>query len=222
MSSTTLSQFINLEVAGQSVEIHGDGTLRFPEVSALCVADLHLGKDATFRSSGIPVPGGVNEQTLDRLSDSIRESECRDCYILGDLIHNRDSMTKEVIDGFTDFIRRHPAVNFVLVRGNHDRHIGSWPAGWTMTVEASGRIGEVSLCHDVDTSSADFRVGGHWHPVMKLTGAADSVRCRCFVLDRQHLVLPAFGEFTGGRVQRPAPGQTLFPITGSSIGRRAG
>jgi uncharacterized protein len=42
-----------------------------PAAKTLFVADLHLGKAATFRAFGAPAPTGVSEETLRRLADLI-------------------------------------------------------------------------------------------------------------------------------------------------------
>jgi uncharacterized protein len=42
-----------------------------PGAKTLFVADLHLGKAATFRARGAPAPTGVSEETLRRLAELI-------------------------------------------------------------------------------------------------------------------------------------------------------
>ena len=39
-----------------------------PEHQAMFVADIHLGKAATFRSLGVPVPAGTTQENLAKLS----------------------------------------------------------------------------------------------------------------------------------------------------------
>jgi len=49
--------------------------------------------------------------------------------------------------------------------------------------------------------------------------AHESARLPCFVLGRQHAVLPAFGRLTGLALVTPATGQTLVAIAGDRLFR---
>ena len=57
-----------------------------PSSATLLVADLHLGKAATFRKAGIPVPEGSAQADLARLARLVRETSARRLVIVGDLL----------------------------------------------------------------------------------------------------------------------------------------
>ncbi len=64
-----------------------------PGAKTLFVADLHLGKAATFRALGAPAPTGVSEETLRRLAELIATIEPQHVVALGDFTHARAAIT---------------------------------------------------------------------------------------------------------------------------------
>ena len=61
-------------------------------------------------------------------------------------------------------------------------------------------------------------LAGHVHPALTLRGSGgfqhDALRMPCFCADPGVLVLPAFGEFTGGWTVPPQPGRVCFALGG--------
>ncbi|MBM4058530.1 MAG: DEAD/DEAH box helicase, partial [Planctomycetes bacterium] len=100
-----------------------------PATATLLVADLHLGKAATFRSQGMPVPEGPAQQDLDRLATLVIETDARRLIILGDLFHARSGCTDGVFAEFAATRGRFAATEVLLVAGNHDRSVGRLPPG---------------------------------------------------------------------------------------------
>ena len=52
------------EMCGVKLQLQAECGVYLPDQNSLLVADLHLGKEATFRRHGIPVPGGSSDGTL--------------------------------------------------------------------------------------------------------------------------------------------------------------
>jgi len=71
-------------------------------------ADLHLGKAATFRRAGIPVPEGTSARDLARLATLVRDTGADRLLILGDLFHARVGCTERVLSEFTATRRSFP------------------------------------------------------------------------------------------------------------------
>lgn len=211
---------IELSVDGQPLILRGDGSVLLPETEQLLIADLHLGKDASFRAAGVPVPPGVNDATFSLLDQAISETAAKEVLILGDLIHNRDSMTESLIERFAAW-REQLDGGVHLVLGNHDRHAKRFPASWQLRVSNQVTIGNLYLCHEAVSDEADatgkIQIGGHWHPVATFGRGADSMRLPCFVVDAWQIILPAFGPFKGGMTQARKHGRRLFPIAQSKI-----
>ncbi len=98
-----------------------------PTTRTLVCADVHLGKAATFRRAGLPVPEGSAQQDLKRLAGLITMHDAHRLIIAGDLFHARAGCTPRVLGEFTDFreqIRQQSDTEVVLVLGNHERSLG--------------------------------------------------------------------------------------------------
>ena len=83
-----------------------DRTLFHPKTQTLFLSDLHLGKGAHFRQSGIPVPVGGEFNDLDRLVDAINDTESATVWILGDLFHHPRSVTHNQMEPLDQYITR--------------------------------------------------------------------------------------------------------------------
>ena len=98
-----------------------------PATQTLVCADVHLGKAATFRRAGLPVPEGSAQQDLKRLTGLVEHYDVHRLIIAGDLFHASAGCTPRVLREFTDFreqIRRSTNSEVVLVLGNHERSLG--------------------------------------------------------------------------------------------------
>ena len=65
-----------IEFGAQRFSARADRTLWHPDSSTLLLSDLHLGKGAHFRQSGIPVPDGGETDDLNRLSKRHHRNQC--------------------------------------------------------------------------------------------------------------------------------------------------
>lgn len=174
-----------------------------PATATLLAADLHLGKAATFRRAGIPVPEGTAASDLDRLERLLAARQARRLVVLGDLFHGLGGMTAAVEDQFRAWRRAVADVEVVLVVGNHDARLRPRLAalGLDAVVE---RLVEppLVLVHDPGAEpvpEGGCVVGGHLHPRVTLRApSGDRLSGRCFLAAGGRLVLPAFGSFTGG------------------------
>ena len=88
--------------------------------ATLLVADVHLGKAATFRNAGIPVPEGSAQADLARLERLVRDTAARRLIVLGDLFHARSGCTQAVFDEFAAARAGMPDTEVLLIAGNHD------------------------------------------------------------------------------------------------------
>jgi len=188
-----------------------------PAARTLLVADLHLGKAATFRRAGIPVPEGSAQRDLERLEQLVRGHDVRRLLVLGDLFHAKGGCTPQVFAEFAALRTRIADTAVVLILGNHDRAIGRLPA--SLGIDACLPSLDEPPFHfvhepaiDVTASNRDlFTVAGHLHPTVSIRSpSGDRLADRCFVAEPSVLVLPAFGSFTGGHRVEPAEGMRLW------------
>ena len=150
---------ITIQLAGTTAELLPERALWLPGHRALLLADLHWGKDHAFRAHGIPLPGGLLHEELQRLHDLMQRLAPNHVYLLGDLVHSRAGVTPEVIDDVACW-RSQTTTPMTLVRGNHDRHLPLLPAAWHMHDSADPiALGPFLLVHDpaemVPTNSAN-------------------------------------------------------------------
>lgn len=213
------STSFRLDLAGQSTALLPERALWWPEGGTLFIADLHLGKAAAFRGLGQPVPHGTTGQNLQRLDALIARHRPRELVVLGDFLHAAHGRTPPLLSSLADWRRRHAALRCVLVRGNHDSRAGDPPADLAIeTVDEPYLTGPFAACHHPQTHASHFVLAGHLHPVCRLQGRGrDSLRMPCFVREARSLVLPAFGEFTGGWMATPAPGRSFYGIGGDAV-----
>jgi DNA ligase-associated metallophosphoesterase len=188
-----------------------------PASQTLLVADLHLGKAATFRQAGIPVPEGSAQRDLERLYQLVHAHDVRRLVVLGDLFHARSGCTPQVFAEFAAMRSRIDKTSVVLVLGNHDRAVGRLPA--SLGIDACVPSLDEPPFHfvhepatGVTASDRDlFTVAGHLHPTVSIRSpSGDRLADRCFVAEPSVLVLPAFGSFTGGHRVEPTEGMRLW------------
>lgn len=177
------------------------------------VADVHLGKAATFRNLGrVPVPSGTTESTLSRLSAALDETGAGKLIVLGDLWHAKAGRDERTLDQVREWRARHEAVEMTLVEGNHDRRSGRLPPELRMAeVPERTAMAPFLLCHYPDPHPEGYVLGGHVHPAARLVGAGkQELRLPCFLFGKRVGILPSFGDFTGSALVRPVAGDGVF------------
>jgi DNA ligase-associated metallophosphoesterase len=188
-----------------------------PATRTLLVADVHLGKAATFRAAGMPVPEGSAQADLARLVRLVAETAAARLIVLGDLFHARRGATDQVFAEFAAARASFAATEVLLVAGNHDRAVGALPA--SLGIDSLMRTHDEPPFHFVhdpatplpEPDRAVFTIGGHLHPTVSIASpGGDRIAERCFVAEGDALVLPAFGSFTGGHRVSPGPDVRLW------------
>lgn len=205
--------------AGETVWLLPERALWWPAQRVLWIADIHLGKAATYRALGQPVPAGSTRENLARLSALIAHYQPTRLVFLGDFLHAAQARTASVLETLTQWRSLHPALDCTLVRGNHDSRAGDPPASLAIrVVDEPWLIGPFAACHHPQRHASHAVIAGHLHPALSLHGRAyDRLRLPCFCLEADLAILPAFGEFTGGWKVSPQPGLRLYPVGGQAV-----
>ena len=209
------------EWAGEAVDLLPERALWWPARGLLFLADLHIGKAATYRALGQPVPGGTTQENLARLDTLIARHAPSGIVFLGDFLHAAQARTPQVLAALDAWRARHVGLALTLVRGNHDSRAGDPPAALGIeVVDEPHRIGPFACCHHPQTHPGLFVLAGHVHPVCGLSGPGrDRMRLPCFVQDGEQAILPAFGEFTGGWHVPPGGGRRFHAVGGGAVWR---
>jgi uncharacterized protein len=160
----------------------------------LIIADVHLGKATHFNKAGMPIPAGVVEKEIKQLDQLIKKYQVKSVLFLGDLFHSTINSEWGI---FISFLKKHEALNFVLVKGNHDifdvKHYSQPNFKVVNTIEYEDFI----LSHE-PIAHAKFVICGHIHPAIKMKGKAkQTLTLPCFYKTDKLFIVPAFGKLTG-------------------------
>jgi DNA ligase-associated metallophosphoesterase len=204
---------------GETLALLAERALHWPRRGMLVVADLHLGKAATFRALGIPVPRGGSADDLARLDRALARTGAQELVILGDLFHARAGReaagTVALIAGWR---ARWPDLAIRLVRGNHDVGAGDPPTELGIRcVDEPWDEPPFIMRHHPDEAER-YVLAGHVHPAVRLSGTGGlRERLPAFVFGARVGLLPAFGSFTGGGTVAPGPEDRAWVIADASV-----
>lgn len=207
---------LTIETHGVTLELCPERAAYRPDTDEVLVADVHLGKAATFRRAGRPIPKGTTKRELVRLDALLARKGSSRLTILGDLFHADVDAESPTARTFRQWLECRESIEVVLVRGNHDRH-------------ARGLIEELGLRAEEEPFSAgalsyrhhpggsDPFIAGHVHPGARMDDGSDRLKLPVFWDRSDGLVLPAFGEFTGLQVIRPETQDRVAAVTPTGV-----
>ncbi|WP_184021655.1 ligase-associated DNA damage response endonuclease PdeM [Haloferula luteola] len=207
---------MHLHLAGIDLELLPDLAVFVPETRDLLVADLHLGKSATFRARGIPIPEGETAADLQRLTLLAERTHASRIIVAGDLVHAPEALRHDLPDTLAQWMEDCPAT-VLLVAGNHDQRAGLHRIPCPSVPELT--LGPLLIRHHPESIRPDQpAIAGHWHPSIRLPDSPRrSSRLACFFLHHQCLILPGFGSFTGTHPITPTPGDRVFVPLGTKV-----
>lgn len=209
---------IDVEVGGERLVLLADRGIWWPAQRALLVADAHVGKAATFRRLGVPVPRGSTSETLARLSALIDRHAAQHVIFLGDFLHSRHAHAAATQGAAARWRARHPRLELTLVRGNHDDRAGDPPATLGIRcVDEPWPLGGLALCHHPQAVAGAYALAGHLHPCTSVGRGFDRLRLACFHFGTHCGVLPAFGAFTGMHPIERADGDRIYVVADDRV-----
>ncbi len=171
-----------ISYAGETLHLLPEHALWWPAQGVLWIADLHLGKAASYRALGQPVPAGTTQENLARLSRLLLACRPAQLVFLGDFLHAAQARTPSVLAALAQWRSEHAALPCVLVRGNHDSRAGDPPDALGFeVVDEPWLLGPFAACHHPQTHPTHAVVAGHLHPAVNLRGPGrDHLRLPCF------------------------------------------
>ncbi|UFM65516.1 ligase-associated DNA damage response endonuclease PdeM [Paracoccus sp. MA] len=187
---------------GLRLEARASGALWWADGGWLIVADLHLGKSERLARRGGPLlPPYEGLATLERLAAEIAVLQPQRVVSLGDGFD--DLAAAEALDPLVaaSLARLAQGRGWLWIAGNHDPGA---PSGIPGRVADSATLRRVALRHE-PAEGPD--IAGHFHPAVRLAGE----RRRAFLIGRDHLLLPAFGAYTGGLMHDDPALRALVP-----------
>jgi DNA ligase-associated metallophosphoesterase len=205
-------------VAGEKLVLLPEKVAYWPAKKALFVADFHLGKAASFRSAGIPLPSGTTTENVERLGRAIDKTGAGQVVFLGDFLHSKQGRAGSTFGRFAAWRESRKGVELTIVRGNHDKKAGDPPDAWGVRcIEAGESLGPFILNHEPGASRGGYALSGHIHPAVRLSAGGESLRLPCFWFGARYGVLPAFGAFTGSAEVLPKRGDQVFVIAEEEV-----
>lgn len=206
-------------VAGESLVLLPQRAAWWPAGKALFVADFHLGKAASFRHAGIPLPPGTTTENLARLEGALAGRPVEHLVFLGDFLHSAQGRAAATLAAFAQWRESRPTLAMTLVRGNHDDRAGDPPGEWAMRCVNPGEaLGPFALVHEPAPVRGGYALSGHIHPAVRLSErGGQSVRLPCFWFGPRVGVLPSFGAFTGSALVRPRAGDQVFVVADGEV-----
>lgn len=194
--------------------LHKTGAVFWKEKNTLLLADIHLGKVGHFRKSGIPVPrkaGGVFYDKIIKLKNSLNFSQI---IFLGDLFHS--SLNNEWFL-FENWVKK-SELKIILIKGNHDiipklvfEQVG-------IKTYDDLKIEKFFFTHYPKKINDCFVFSGHIHPGVRLIGKGKQImKFPCFICNKDQIILPSFGGFTGMHLPEIRDGDQVFVITNKEI-----
>ena len=196
-----------IEVAGAALLFDRAGAVYWPDEDMLIVADLHLEKGSSLAGRGLLMPPYDSAATLDALSRLIAGYGPRRVIALGDSFHDGEGPARLDEGAAALLAGLMGGRDWIWIAGNHDADAAA-AFGGTAAEEVA--IGPLTFRHEPQRGAAPGEVAGHLHPAAKMRLNGRSVRRRCFASDRERLIVPAFGAYTGGLNVRDAAFAGLF------------
>ena len=208
------------ELCGQTLLLMPERCVFWQEMEILMAADLHLGKEGTFRSAGIPLPEGPSLETLNRLDQALIRTGANRLVVLGDLFHGASSV-EAFAEGMTAWRNRNQELTIELIGASHDRWSGDLPGSWQIELHKEPRrMDPFMLRHyPAADNSDDYWLAGHLHPgvLLKEGKRGATLRLPCFYFTQRGGILPAFGSFTGVTRVGQDPGSQCYAIAGDQV-----
>ncbi|GFD82193.1 metallophosphatase [Tenacibaculum sp. KUL118] len=172
------------------------GVAYLPACDWLIVSDLHLEKGSYLRSYANPLPSLDSTATLTRLESIIDDYRPKRVISLGDSFHDKHSMSRMTIHDRQHLCSLVNKVDeWMWVEGNHDPDV---PDGIPGTPCYEITLDNMVFRHEVEAGETRAQVIGHYHPKKRTTISRRRYSGKCFTNNENLLVMPAFGQFTGG------------------------
>ena len=174
-------------------KINNDGILFWLEKKIAIVSDLHLEKGSSFASLGQFIPPFDSEETLKKLINFFKTHEVQTIILLGDTFHDGGAlnrMSSKVKSIFDSLVENY---EIIFVLGNHENKMKS------AFIKFYERyiVDDIYFLHEA-VLEKKYQISGHFHPVASLKINSKQITEKCLIHSENHIIMPAFGEFTGG------------------------
>ncbi len=191
----------------------------WPAQKMLILSDVHIGKTAHFRKSGIPISLEVLDKDLQRLGYLIDRFKPETLMVVGDLFHAEFNAD---VTRFKTWIKHYTSLQILLVKGNHDRSLLRLYEHLNIKIiKEELELSPFVFTHDktqIEAQDTNFYISGHTHPGVFLKGMAKQrIKLPCYQINKHQLILPAFSLFTGLNTNNPPKSCINYAFTDTEI-----
>ncbi|MDA5558802.1 ligase-associated DNA damage response endonuclease PdeM [Shimia sp. MMG029] len=185
---------VALSFADCTLTALASGALWWQAQKLVVVSDLHLGKSERVRRRGGPsMPPYETRDTLLRLEHVLEETQPATVVCLGDSFDDAEA-AKSLPEAERLWIARLQAGRrWIWIEGNHDP--GPIDMGGEHLAEL--HLSPLIFRHIAQTGE-NGEISGHYHPKVALQTRLRKISRAAFLFDRDRIILPAFGTYTGG------------------------
>ena len=170
------------------------GALWWPAQSILCVSDLHFGKSNRLARMGQSwIPPYENQDTLLRLETDLDSTSAKKIICLGDSFDDNEASQSLPSDELLWITKMQAGREWIWISGNHDPSPKNLGGSFLHYLE----IGKLYFQH-IASAEKRFEISGHYHPKIRVNIKGQSFTRRCFLVDENRVILPAYGTYTGG------------------------
>lgn len=208
---------MTIDCKGEQLILNRERAIYWATKKTLVISDMHIGKSAYFRKSGIQVPGTVGLTDLQRLTALMKEFAPETLIVTGDLFHNNINSDANT---FMEWRRHYADLKVVLIKGNHDALKNEDYEALQIELRAKELLcGPFRFIHDQPTTFDEYyNISGHIHPGVVLQGKAkQQLKFPCFYFGINCAILPAFSVFTGLKILKQGPGDRFYAITPGKV-----
>ncbi|MES2410379.1 MAG: ligase-associated DNA damage response endonuclease PdeM [Bacteroidota bacterium] len=200
---------MEIEIRHNNFTLHASGAIFWEEQNSLLISDVHLGKITHFRKHGFAIPENAIVENFKRLDEIVDLFKPYKIIFLGDLFHSKINNEWELFSEWVNTI----SAKIILVEGNHDIIGKQHYEELDIDIYPKLLIDEFLLTHHPTETEQVFNFCGHIHPGIKLKDLGrQSMKLPCFFRQKNRLILPAFGEFTGKCFMQPEQDDEVYAI----------
>ncbi|GAA4803948.1 ligase-associated DNA damage response endonuclease PdeM [Olivibacter ginsenosidimutans] len=213
-----MMDYLPIQLNGITVYLLVEKCVFLPHTHTLVIADVHLGKAAHFRKSGIIIPSSAGTQRdYKTLHHLIVKYNPNRIIFLGDLFH---SIANASWQYFLEFVNCYPWLNLILILGNHDILSPTHYDQANLLTYKESLIEDKMIFSHAPLDNIPYgmlNMAGHIHPAASLKGLGkQSLKLPCFHFQYPYFLLPAFGSLTGTFLLPKGDGQQ-FVVTGKVV-----
>lgn len=193
----------DITIKHETVTLTNQRVVYWQKEQVLILSDLHIGKTAHFRKSGIAVPSHVLQKDLERLKQLIIYFKPKQLLIVGDLFHAEFNQDVKI---FQTWIAQFLSLEITLIKGNHDKNAFELYENLNINIFSNSLFfNPFTFIHNIKSTTKNiFYISGHTHPGVLIKGRGrQKIKLPCFQVSEHQLILPAFSLFTGLNTKNP-------------------